>query len=99
MKEKPQGKSPSAIGGSVQRSAKFLVNLVIADARRLYLPPRRGKEKIAQGKGAQRLPPWVTATPASTPLFVVCLADLAGRQGRPRREGIFIIAPLPRAAL
>src|SRR3989442_8165128 len=64
-------------------SAKLLVNLVIADARRLYLSPRRGKKKIAQGKGAQRLPPWVTEPPTSTPLFMVCPADPAGRQGRP----------------
>ena len=33
------------------------------------------------------MPPWVTATPASTPRFAVCLADPPGRQGRPRSEG------------
>src|SRR2546427_742921 len=29
--------------------------------------PRRGRERIAQGKGAYRLPPWVTAPPAPNP--------------------------------
>src|SRR5437867_5744958 len=38
------------------------------DIRRLHLPPRRGKEKVAQGKEAQRLPPWVT-DPTTTPSF------------------------------
>ena len=38
-----------------------LKNLILsADIRRLHLPPRRGKEKVAQGKRAQRMPPWVT---------------------------------------
>ena len=40
-----------------------------ADIRRLHLPPR-GKEKIAQGKGAQRLPPWVNRPLTTIHYFV-----------------------------
>jgi hypothetical protein len=38
-----------------------VMNLISsADIRRLHLSPRRGKEKVARGKEAQRLPPWVS---------------------------------------
>src|SRR5438093_230074 len=33
-----------------------------------HLPPRRGKVKVAQGKGAQRLPPWETGQQQQQPL-------------------------------
>jgi hypothetical protein len=68
-------------------AANLLVNILIADLRRLRLPPQRGKEKVAPGKGAQRLSPWVTCPPTPTPLFLVFRADLPGRHGRPRKEG------------
>src|SRR5438128_4910918 len=69
-----------------------------ADIRRLQLPPRRGKEKVAQGKGAQRLPPWVTGPHQQLPLSTVRRASPQGGAADRGKRGIFITS-LPRTAL
>ena len=69
----------------------LLANLIKADVRRLHRSPRRGKETIAQGKGAQRLPPWVTARPTTTPLFTVRRASRRAGAADREKRGIFII--------
>jgi hypothetical protein len=76
---------------------QLLVNFGMADLR-LCLPPRRGKEKIAQGKGAQRLPPWVTEPISSCPLFMVCRAPRWVGTADHEEWGLFIMTPFPRAA-
>ena len=51
------------------------------------LPPRRRKEKLAQGKGAERPPPWVTAPPPpTTPSFHGSPRQPTGGRGEPWKE-------------
>jgi len=58
-----------------------------ADIRRLGLPSQRGKKILAQGKGAQRLPPWVTARPQQQlSSFHGSPRQPAGWRGEPWKE-------------
>jgi len=76
-----------------------LMNLILsADFRRLHLPPRRGKEKVAQGKGAQRLPPWVTGPHQQLPLSTVRRASPQGGAADRGKRAIFVTS-LPPTAL
>ena len=68
-------------------------------AQEALLPPRRGREKIAQGKGAQRLPPWVTSPQLQPHSSFSAVPPRRGGTAEKDEWGIFMIASLPRAAL
>ena len=69
--------------------------MLSADIRRLHLPPRRGKAKVAQGKGAQRLPPWVTGPTNNSLLFPRSAAPACGRARRTVERGEYLLPRYP----
>jgi len=58
------------------------MELCRCDSARPAPEPQRGSTKIAQGKGAKRLPPWDCHPKNITPLFLFCRPYGRGKTGK-----------------